>query len=75
MAMRDSSDYVSAKLNTQEQEENIFHAQDPFNKTWDDLKDLGGINQNFKRRTVRLLNKAAENRRNLRKTYFHLPSL
>ena len=38
MAMRDSSDYVSAKLNTQEQEENIFHAQDPFNKTWDDLK-------------------------------------
>ena len=60
MAMRDNSDYVSAKLNTQEQEENIFHAQDPFNKTWDDLKDLGGINQNFKRRTVRLLNKAAE---------------
>jgi hypothetical protein len=58
--MRDNSDYVSAKLNTQEQEENIFHAQDPFNKTWDDLKDLGGINQNFKRRTVRLLNKAAE---------------
>jgi hypothetical protein len=58
--MRDNSDYVSAKLNTQEQEENIFYAQDPFNKTWDDLKDLGGINQNFKRRTVRLLNKAAE---------------
>ena len=60
--MKDDFEYkfVSAKLNTQEQEENIFQAQDPFNKSWDDLKDLSGINQNFKRRTARVLNKANE---------------
>jgi len=49
---------IYAKLNTQEKDENPFIAQDPFNKNWEDLKDLGGINQNFKRRTSRVVNKA-----------------
>ena len=54
-----SNEYpIQAKLNTQEKEESIFNAQDPFNKSWEELKDLSGINTNFKRRTGRLVNKA-----------------
>ena len=49
---------IFAKLNTQEKEPNVFLAQDPFNKNWEELKDLNGINQNFKRRTSRVANKA-----------------
>jgi len=49
---------IFAKLNTQEKEPNVFVAQDPFNKNWEELKDLNGINQNFKRRTSRVANKA-----------------
>lgn len=30
-----------------------FAGVDPFNKSWDDLKDLRGINTNFKRKTTR----------------------
>ena len=37
--------------------ENEFSNQDPFNKSWEDLKDLRGININFKRRTTRAENK------------------
>ena len=54
-----SNEYpIFAKLNTQEKEPDPFVAQDPFNKNWEDLKDLSGINQNFKRRTSRVANKA-----------------
>ena len=49
---------ISAKLNTQEQEENPFKAQDPFNKTWDELKDLSGLDVNFKRRAARQVTKS-----------------
>lgn len=34
-----------------------FKEKDPFGKSWDDLKDLSGININFKRRTTRAENK------------------
>ena len=54
-----SNEYpIFAKLNTQEKDPDPFVAQDPFNKNWEDLKDLNGINQNFKRRTSRVANKA-----------------
>lgn len=46
--------YISAKLNTQETEENIFKKYDIFNKSWEDLKTLNGLNQNFKRRVARV---------------------
>jgi PBSX family phage portal protein len=58
VAMSRDHNTIVAKLNTQEQEENPFLAQDPFNKNWEELKDLNGINQNFKRRTSRVANKA-----------------
>jgi PBSX family phage portal protein len=34
-----------------------FAQQDPFNKSWEDLKDLKGLDTNFKRRTTRSENK------------------
>jgi PBSX family phage portal protein len=37
-----------------EEEENIFKGQDPFAKSWDNLKGLTGLEKNFKRRTDRL---------------------
>ena len=36
------------------QEDDVFKRQDPFNKTWDDVKKFSGINNNFKRRAQRM---------------------
>lgn len=36
-------------------EENVFKTQDPFNKSWEDLKGLSGLDVNFKRRTTRIV--------------------
>jgi PBSX family phage portal protein len=52
--------YISASLNTQDEKENSFRDQDPFNKSWDMLKDFSGLEQNFRRRTARNLNKFAD---------------
>ena len=49
----DDQEYVRVGLNTQQREENIFKSQDPFNKSWDILKDYVGLDQNFRRRTTR----------------------
>jgi PBSX family phage portal protein len=50
--------YISASLNTQEEKVDAFKQQDPFNKTWDSLKDYSGLDQNFRRRTTRNIGKA-----------------
>jgi PBSX family phage portal protein len=50
-------EYIYAGLNTQEKDENIFKSQDPFNKSWDTLKDYNGLDQNFRRRTTRNISK------------------
>ena len=58
-AMTDEYDnYVRVGLNTQEKSENPFKEQDPFNKSWDSLKDYSGLEQNFKRKTARNVAKA-----------------
>lgn len=52
------TDYVyniPASIDEIEEQEDIFKAQDPFNKTWDDLKNLDGLDANFKRRATRLV--------------------
>jgi PBSX family phage portal protein len=36
------------------QQEDLFKAQDPFNKNWDELKGLSGLEKNFKRRSDRI---------------------
>jgi PBSX family phage portal protein len=53
-------EYVNASLNTQEEKENPFKKSDPFNQDWTTLKDLVGLEQNFKRRTARNVTKAVE---------------
>jgi len=37
-----------------DKKEDLFKAQDPFNKNWEDLKSLSGMDKNFKRRTDRM---------------------
>lgn len=39
------------------EEDNPFKDSDPFKKSWDELKDYNGLEQNFKRRTARNLSK------------------
>ena len=51
--------YIRASLNTEEKEDNIFKSHDPFNRSWDVLKDYVGLDQNFRRRTTRNLTKYA----------------
>jgi PBSX family phage portal protein len=49
------SEYIiSANIDNQEVEENIFKRQDPFAKSWDELKNLNGLDKNFKRRSDRM---------------------
>jgi PBSX family phage portal protein len=53
----DNFDYIQASLNTQQKEPSQFARLDPFAKSWDDLKNLAGIDNNFRRRTSRSLAK------------------
>jgi PBSX family phage portal protein len=49
------SEYIiGASLDEQLAEENAFKRQDPFAKSWDDLKNLNGLDKNFKRRSDRM---------------------
>lgn len=48
---------IVIKYSSEDNEENEFISQDPFNKSWEDLRDLSGININFRRRTTRAENK------------------
>ena len=49
-------EYYIRDINLDELEQNAdkFKEQDPFNKSWEELKNLSGIEKNFKRRTDRL---------------------
>jgi len=48
---------IVIKYSDDMQEDGQFANADPFNKSWEELKDLRGINTNFKRRTTRAENK------------------
>ena len=50
----DRSDFIRVKTDTLLPEDDTFAKQDPFNKTWDELKTLNGLDSNFKRRTSRV---------------------
>ena len=45
---------VPARIDDIAQEENPFVQQDPFTKSWDDVKTFSGLDNNFKRRANRL---------------------
>jgi PBSX family phage portal protein len=50
-----SQEYIiNARMGEFDPEPNEFKAKDPFNKTWDNLKSLSGIDANFKRRATRM---------------------
>lgn len=52
--MSDNYQYpIEVALPELEAEANAFKDQDPFLKSWKDLKDLGNLEKNFKRRTER----------------------
>lgn len=55
--MSDEQEYLFAKLNTEPETEDEFKKQDSFNKSWDELKELSGLDTNFRRRTTRQINK------------------
>ena len=49
------SEYIiNASTPEFEREEDIFKKQDPFNKPWEEIKALSGLDSNFKRRATRL---------------------
>jgi PBSX family phage portal protein len=48
---------IVIKYSDDMQDEGLFANSDPFNKSWEELKDLRGINTNFKRKTTRAENK------------------
>lgn len=48
---------IIIKYSDEIEKEDEFANSDPFNKSWEDLKDLKGLNVNFKRRTTRNENK------------------
>ena len=56
MKMSDQ-EYIFASLNTQKEEESVFKSYDPFNKDWNIIKDLSGLDSNFRRRTTRKMDK------------------
>jgi PBSX family phage portal protein len=48
-------DYVlGARISNEQEPENVFKSQDPFSKNWEELKNLAGLDKNFKRRSDRL---------------------
>jgi hypothetical protein len=53
--MSEENEYiVRASMDNFPQEADVFKEQDPFNKTWDELKTLSGLDNNFKRRASRI---------------------
>jgi PBSX family phage portal protein len=57
--MSDEILYINASLPDESPEVDAFKAQDPFSKSWEDLKLFNGLEKNFKRRSDRL-SKAAD---------------
>ena len=56
-----SQDYViGARIDEIDKQEDPFRKQDPFAKSWDDLKSFSNLDNNFKRRATRLAKYAEE---------------
>jgi len=51
----DKEFFIRAKTDSPLPEDDTFAKQDPFNQTWDFVKDLQGLDANFKRRTSRIV--------------------
>lgn len=51
----DKEFFIRAKTDNLLPEDDTFTKQDPFNQSWDVIKDLQGLDANFKRRTSRIV--------------------
>jgi hypothetical protein len=49
---------IGARIDDIESEDETFKRQDPFGKSWDEVKGLAGLDNNFKRRAQRNFAKA-----------------
>ncbi len=49
---------IGARIDELDQEDDFFKKQDPFSKSWDEVKGLAGLDNNFKRRAQRNFSKA-----------------
>lgn len=58
--MSDQEWIIGARIDDSISEESAFKKQDPFTKTWDDLKSFSGLDANFKRRAARIVKSAVE---------------
>ena len=45
---------LGARIDEPVKADDVFRRQDPFNKNWDGIKSLSGLNANFKRRAARM---------------------
>ena len=45
---------LGARIDELEKQDDAFKKQDPFNKSWEDLKGYSGLDTNFKRRSTRM---------------------
>jgi hypothetical protein len=45
---------IPARIDDLPEIDDTFQKQDPFNKAWDELKSLEGLENNFKRRATRM---------------------
>jgi PBSX family phage portal protein len=52
--MSDQQWTVGARIDEIQEQKDLFKQQDPFNKSWDDIKSLNGLDVNFKRRSTRM---------------------
>ena len=52
--MSDQEWVLGARIDDTPKDDDTFKRQDPFNKKWDDLKALNGLDKNFKRRSDRV---------------------
>jgi len=57
-SMSEEFDNIQARLGTEIINTDLFRDKDPFVKNWEGLKDLSGIETNFRRRTSRIVSKA-----------------
>ena len=60
--MSEEKEYIiGARIDALSDPQDSFKTSDPFNKSWTELKSYSGIDNNFKRRTTRLVEKATPN--------------
>ncbi|NBP55388.1 phage portal protein [bacterium] len=53
--------YLTARIDNPVDALEMFKASDPFNQSWTELKSYNGLDNNFRRRTTRLVEKADRN--------------